>query len=338
MIVGRVPYYKFVAYNSGFGNNKTAIFDEFILNQGFRDSEHKENININSIPFDDLLKLKEFLDKEENKGFYRTIRRAVNDELETEKRQQELHKFENQKKQNKYLINHREKQRHILESKITYIINDQNGNQKNKLLKKLKDTLRECKFNENVINSINFDVILEEYSTYVKSFLRNNANQKTNILQNHNMNIQILTVDEIEDKLIDIFYKKNRYGVCNMFTFKKIGIVGEIQSIKDFLIGRTKTHFYDDIDIKYNDIDFDEQALNILKKYGNLENYIDTLTSNSEEYSKENNNFNSKIFKQITQRARNIQKQRSIPVDPNTLRTQEKDRMNELLAMSNFSF
>jgi hypothetical protein len=100
-----------------------------------------------------------------------------------------------------------------------------------------------------------------------------------------------------------------------MVIFSEIGIADKIQRITDFLIDRTKTHFYDDINIKYTDINFDKEALNIFKKYGNLENYIDTLTS----ISTENNNFNSKIFKQITQRARKTKKQRNIPVSQNEI-------------------
>ena len=299
MEFGKVPYYKFVAYNSGFGNNKIAKFDEIILNQGFRDSEHKENININSIPFDDLLKLNEFLDKEENKGFYRTIRRAVDNDLKTEQRQTQLQSKRNkQNEYNRYSKNSREKQG-ILESKIQYIIHDNQGRQKNKLLEKLKNTIRECDFDENVINSIDFHVILKEYSEYVSKFF-----SETNTILNSGINIQSLNVDEIEDILIKNFCEKNRYEVCNMVMLSKIGIADEIERIKYFLIDRIKKHFYDDIDIKYNDIDFDKEALNIFKKYGKLENYIETLTSNSTE----NNNFNSKIFKQITQRARKTKK------------------------------
>ena len=324
MEFGKVPYYKFVAYNSGFRNNKTAIFDEFILNKGFRYSEHKENININSIPFDDLLKLKEFLDKEENTGFYRTIRRTVDTELETEQRQTQLQsKIEKQKEVNAYLINSREKQR-ILESKIQDIINDSQGRQKNKLLEKLKNTIRECDFDENVINSIDFNVILKEYSDYVSTFF-----SETNTILNFGINIQSLSVDKIEDILIKNFCDKNRYGVCNIVMFSKIGIADEIGRIKYFLIDRTKTHFYDDIDIKYNDIDFDKEALNILKKYGNLENYIETLTSNSTE----NNNFNSKIFKQITQHARNIKKQRNRHVGQNEFEYRDAQLIRDFAEM-----
>lgn len=113
-------------------------------------------------------------------------------------------------------------------------------------------------------------------------------------------------IDNIENHLIDKFCEKNSYNICKLM-FNKIGIADEIERIKYFLIDRTKTHFYDDIEIVDGDIEFDKEALNIFKKYGKLENYIETLTSNSTE----NNNFNSKIFKQITQPKRNIKKQQS---------------------------
>jgi hypothetical protein len=313
--IGKVPYYKFVAYNSGFGNNKIAMFDEFILNQRFGDSVHNKNININSIPFDDLLILKDFLDKEENQSYYRTIRRAVYDDLETEKRKQELQsKNKNKNKNNAYLKKSQEK-KFIFESKITDIINDVQGTQITKLLEKLKNTLKNCNFNDDVINSINFGVILQEYSKYVLNiFLK----RKSYNFEQLNINSNI---DNIENHLIDKFCEKNSYNICNTLMFKKIGIADEIERIKSFLIDRTKTHFYDDIDIKSTDIDFDEEALNIFKKYGKLENYIETLTSNSFE----NNNFNSKIFKQITEKIRkNKKNRREITKKLNSLQLNEQ--------------
>jgi len=299
--IGSARYYKFVAYNSGFGNNKKAKFDKFILNNTLSKSTHEENIDIAEIPLDDLLILKDFLDKEENQSYYRTIRGAVYTNLKTEKRQPELqYKRIQQNEYNRYLRNSQEK-KNILESKIQDIINDNQLRQRNKLLEKLKNTLKNCDFNDDIINSINFGVILQEYSEYVSNIFskRNSYN-----FEQLKINSNIDNIDNIENKLIDKFCENNHYNICNILMFKKIGIADKIKRIEDFLIDRTKTHFYDDIYIKKNNIDFHKQALNILIKYGNLENYIETLNSNSTE----NKNFNSKIFDQITQYARKIKK------------------------------
>jgi hypothetical protein len=321
---GKVPYYKFVAYNSGFGNNKTAIFDKFILNQGFRYSEHTEHININTIPLDDLLILKKFLD--DNEGFYNTIRRAVDKELETENRKQQLKNLSDKQQRIYKDLENSKREKSNFYSEINAIVQDNDENQKRKLLTRLKDTLKKyCKISENIIDSIDFRQILNEYSEYVAGLAIRNGylnSELDKLYKNFSINI--------EDILIEKFCNKNSYHIC-INIYKKTRIQDEINLIKKFLIDRVTNYFYDDPEIVYRDVDFDEEATNIFSEYGSLEKYIETLYSkncnsencNSENctdplysISTENKSFNSIIFNRITKKARETKKgkqKRSLP-------------------------
>ncbi len=298
-------YYKFVAYNSGFGNNKRAIFDQFTWKDSLSESIHKENIDIKLIPLDVLLILKIFLD--DNIGFYNTIRRAVDTELETQERKNQFNILIDKKQRNDNEFAKSQREKSNFDSKINQIVQDTEGKQKIKLLKLLKDTLKEnCKISEHIIDSIDFGQILNEYSEYVAGLAIRNVRYNSINSELDKLYKQFSKLDQIENKLIEKFCDKNLYHIC-INIYKKTGIQDEINRIKKFLIDRVTNYFYDDLEIVYDDVDFDKEATDIFREYGSLENYIETLTSNSTE----NNNFNSKIFKQITQHARNIKKQRN---------------------------
>ena len=74
-----IYYYKYVVYNSGYGNSKEAKFNQLIGAEFVTSFSVKENVSIGQIPEDALIKLRDFIfdQRKQDPTFCKTIFNAV---------------------------------------------------------------------------------------------------------------------------------------------------------------------------------------------------------------------------------------------------------------------